>query len=281
MSRNLVDLHTHSTASDGKLSPGEVVRAAGRKRLAAVALTDHDTTAGLAEAAAAAKGLDIRFVPGVEVSAKSPRGMLHVVGLGIAPEAPRFRAALRRINDARRERNPKMVARLQALGVDISMAELQAHAGASESVGRLHMAQLLCRKGRAGGIDQAFRRFLGPGAPAFVDKAKLDPREVTDIIHDAGGLAVVAHPVQLGCENLAQLETVVRGLRADGLDGIEVYHPDHTPDQTRWYLDLARRLEMLVSGGSDFHGLGGSPARVGVPAAPLAAVEQLLAKLGA
>jgi len=278
--RNFVDLHTHSSVSDGDRSPAEVVRLAEARRLAAVALTDHDTTAGLAEAAAAAEPLAVRFVPGVEISAKTRRGMLHVVGLGIDPARRGLQAVLRRVSDARRRRNPKMIAKLRALGVDISLAELRDFAGGSESVGRLHMARLLCRKGHAASTADAFKRYLGVGGPAYVDKERLESADAIAAIHAAGGLAVLAHPVHLECANAAQLERIVRSFRHHGLDAIEVYHSDHTPAQTRLVLDLARRLGLMVSGGSDFHGGGKPGVGVGSPRTPRAAVEQLLAALG-
>ncbi|KPK80670.1 MAG: hypothetical protein AMJ81_11630 [Phycisphaerae bacterium SM23_33] len=277
--RNFVDLHTHSAASDGTLPPAEVVWLAERKRLAAVALTDHDTADGLAEAARAARPLAVRFIPGIEISAQFTGGALHLVGLGIDPADRGLRAVLGQLMAARRQRNPRMIEKLRRLGVDITMAEVRALAGGAV-VGRLHMAQVLCRKGRARTVQEAFGRYLGCGAPAFVDKERLTPRQALEGIHAAGGLGVLAHPPQLNYGNLAQLERIVRSLVRHGLDGLEVYHPDHTPDQTRWYLDLARRLGLLVAGGSDFHGAGKPEVRLGRPKVPLAAVEQLLAKLG-
>jgi len=278
--RNFVDLHTHSTASDGDCAPAEVVRLAEGRRLAAVALTDHDTISGLDQAVEEAAELPVRFVPGVEISARSPRGLLHIVGLGIDPQQRAFASTLRRISDARRQRNPKMIAKLQQLGFDVSMDDLRALGGESDSLGRLHMARLLCTKGYVRSAEQAFRDYLGQGAPAYVDKERLDPSEAFDAVHAAGGLAILAHPVHLGCANSAQLERVVRGLVRAGLDGIEVYHSDHSVVWTRIYLDLAKKLGLLVSGGSDFHGRGKPEVRIGRPRTPVKAVEQLLAKLG-
>jgi len=282
--RNFVDLHTHSTASDGSLSAGEVVRHADRKRLAAVALTDHDGTAGLPEAARAAAGLGVRFVPGVEISAEFAGGTLHVVGLGIDPSGASLARLLGRMRDARDERNPRMIAKLRQLGIDISMAEVRRFArgrGGGSVIGRLDMAGVLQVKGRVGSVAEAFERYLGPNAPGFVDKERLAPRQAIDAIRRAGGVAILAHPVHLNCPNARRLEQVVRSLARDGLDGIEVYHSDHTDAQTRQYLDLARRRGLLISGGSDFHGGPKPDVLLGRPKVPLAAVEQLLAKITA
>lgn len=276
--RNFVDLHAHTTASDGDCSPAELVALAERKRLAALAVTDHDSIDGLAEAAQAAATLGLRLVAGVEISAEFSGGTMHILGLGIDPTSGALQETLRHLMEARNRRNPKMVARLQAMGVDISMPELAKLAG-GQLVSRLHMATLLHRKGHAVSVNDAFARYIGSGAPAYVDKERLAPAAAIERIHAAAGLAVLAHPPQLKYNNNAHLATIVRALVARGLDGIEVYHPDHTPEQTRHYLDLARMLGLLVAGGSDFHGSAKPQVRLGRPPVPLAVVEPLLAKL--
>lgn len=288
--RRFVDLHTHSTASDGDLPPQEVVRLADAEGMAVVALTDHDTIAGLPQAAQAARVLEIRFVNGVEISAKFTGGTLHILGLGINPEDETLGATLNQLRRARDERNPKMIARLQQIGIDISMDELRRSAGSKGRrdsgvdgqpvVGRLHMAGLLLQKGYVNSIDEAFERYLGQGKAAYVDKEKLSPFQAIEAIHAAGGLAILAHPVELNCPNSAVLERVVRSLIDDGIDGIEVYHSAHDPIQTRMYLELARRYHLLVSGGSDFHGSAKPGVQIGYPRVPIEAVEQLLARLG-
>jgi hypothetical protein len=282
--RNFVDLHTHSWASDGQLSPSELVAAAERRSLAAVALTDHDTIAGLAEAAAAVRGLKLRFIPGIEISAQHAGGTLHIVGLGIDPANREMTAVLQRLLDARSRRNPKMIQKLRDLGMDVSMEELRRVAGAEQKghgaiVSRVHMAQLLVEKGYARDRADAFDRFLGFGRPGYADKERLAPRRAFQFIHAAGGLAILGHPAQLKCGNAAQFRQVVSDLRQLGLDGIEVYHPDHDELTTRRYLDLARKERLLVSGGSDFHGGPKSDVRLGQPKVPLQAVAPLLARL--
>ena len=275
------------------------MRLAEAERLAAVALTDHDTVAGLAEARQAADALEVRFVPGIEISAvfagttlrsgvslRSTRGMLHIVGLGINPDNGRLQETARLLRQARNERNPQMVAKLCELGMDISMDELIALASHgnrpdadSVMVGRLHIARLLRAKGHVRSEAEAFDRYIGTGKPAFVDKEKLTARESIDAIHSAGGVAILAHPVELKCTNDAMLDRVVKSLIHDGLDGIEAYHSSHSDRQARSYLDLARRMNLLVSGGSDFHGSAKSGVKLGRPRVPVEAVEQILARL--
>lgn len=277
--RRFVDLHTHTTASDGCLAPEELIAAADRKKLAAVAVTDHDTIDALARARAAAEGYaDLVFVPGIEVSAKSATGTLHILGLGIDEGAPGLVELAGQLRQARDERNPKIVAKLQALGADIDMDDVRAVAAADPSFGRsriisrVHMAEALRRKGCVRTAKEAFQRYIGDGCPAFVDKERLVPADVIATLREAGGLAALAHPVELEYGNRLQLERILRDLIRAGLNGIEVYHSNHSPAQTRLYLDLARGHDLTVVGGSDFHGPAKPDARLGIPRVPLAAI---------
>lgn len=275
--RRFIDLHTHSIASDGASAPAELVRLADAKKLAAVALTDHDTTAGLAEARAAAEGLpSLCFVPGVEVSAELPGSTLHILGLGIDPGAAPLSHLLETLRAGRRRRNPQIVARLQGLGVAVGMDDVLAVAagrGPAEVVGRIHIAEAMRRAGAVRTLDEAFARYIGKGAPAYVNRRRLSPRDTIRALRDAGAAAVLAHPPQLKYRNHAHLQQIVRSLAEAGLDGIEAYHSDHTPAQTRLYLDLARRFGLGVTGGSDFHGPAKPNVKLGRPRVPLAAVE--------
>jgi predicted metal-dependent phosphoesterase TrpH len=277
--RRFVDLHTHSVASDGSLSPSEVVRLAEEARLAAVALTDHDTIAGLAEARQAAAALpELRFVNGIEVSARFPKGTMHILGLGIDPESPALQRLMDELRAARDERNPRILARLQALGMKIDMEDVLAvaHGGRksekTEIIGRVHIAEAMRRKKFVASAKEAFDRFLGADKPAYVDKERVAPREAIAAIRAAGGLAVLAHPVKLNLENSAQVERVVRSLICDGLEGIEVYHTDHSAKETRRLLDLAIKHGLGVTGGSDFHGAAKPESRIGRPRTPLSVV---------
>jgi len=247
--RSFVDLHTHSNASDGQNPPAEVIALAEGIGLAAVAVTDHDTTAGLDEARSAAESFgDLHFVPGIELSAKFSSGTLHILGLGIDHKSPDLCALTRNLVEARNQRNPKIIARLGELGMDIELSDVLAVMSGSPTsrgdriVGRMHIAEALRRKGYVHSTAEAFQRYLGDTGEAFVDKERLTPREVIEPIHRAGGLAILAHPVHLAYENSAQLTLMVRRLVDAGIDGLEVVHPDHSPFQGRTYLQLARRL---------------------------------------
>jgi len=275
--RTFVDLHTHSNASDGRSTPTEVIALAEGMQLAAMAITDHDTTAGLAEARSAAEDFaDLQFVPGIELSAKFSSGTLHILGLGIDEKAPDLHALTRDLVEARNQRNPQIIARLQELAMDIEFSEVLAVMSGSPTsvkdrvVGRMHIAEALRRKGYVHSTAEAFKRYLGDTGSAFVDKERLTPREVIDPIHQAGGVAILAHPVHLAYENSAQLTLMIRRLVDAGIDGLEVVHPDHSPFQTRECLQLARRLGLMVTGGSDYHGQAKPHVRLGYPRVPLA-----------
>jgi predicted metal-dependent phosphoesterase TrpH len=250
-----VDLHSHSTASDGTFAPADVVRLAKDAGLVGLALTDHDTIAGLAEAAAEADKLGITFLPGIEISAvpPTPDGTLHILGYGIDPQNAVLQQMTRDLLDARDNRNPRIIARLRELGVDITWDEAlsQAQGGV---LGRPHIAALLVKKGVVKTIKEAFNEYLGQGGKAYFDKERLSPRDALARIRQAGGLPVLAHPVQLRTTNHAQLEQVVKDLVDLGLAGIEVIHSDHGPEEVAHYTDLARRYNLLTTGGSDFHG---------------------------
>ncbi|MDP6636396.1 MAG: PHP domain-containing protein [Phycisphaerae bacterium] len=281
--RNFVDLHTHSTASDGRNTPSEVITLADSIGLAAVALTDHDTTAGLPEAVTAAENFpDLCFVPGIELSAKFCSGTLHILGLGIDSNAPDLSALTDNLIAARNERNPKIIARLQELGMEIEFSDVLAVMSDSPKsiddrvVGRMHIAEALRRKGYIHSTAEGFKRYLGDRGSAFVDKERLTPAQVIAPIHSAGGVAILAHPVHMSYANSAQLANLVHRLTDAGLDGLEVVHPDHSPFQTRTYLQLARRLGLLTVGGSDYHGQAKPHVRMGHPRVPLGLINDKL-----
>lgn len=278
--RRFVDLHTHSTASDGTASPKELVHLADREKLAAVALTDHDTTDGLAAARAAAEALpELHLVGGIELSVKFHLGAMHILGLGIDERSSELAETLASLRAGRSERNDKMLARLQQLGLDISMADVQAVAQQrrggqpGEIISRLHIAEALRRKGLVATTDEAFDTYIARGRPGYVARDGLTPCQAAETIHQADGIAALAHPVHLHCQNRSQLDGVLRDLRASGIEAIEVYHPQHNSDQTRLYLEFARRLGLLAVGGSDFHGSAKPQVELGHPRVPVSLIS--------
>jgi predicted metal-dependent phosphoesterase TrpH len=262
---DFVDLHSHSTASDGTFAPAEVVRLSKEAGLVGLALTDHDTIAGLAEAAAEAARLGLTFVPGIEISAVPPleNGTLHILGYCIDPQNAVLTEMTRQLIDARDNRNPRIIARLRELGIDITMDEALAQAQGGV-LGRPHIAAILVRKGVVKTIKQAFDEYLGQGGKAYFDKERLSPRDAIGRIRQAGGLPVVAHPIQLRTANDAQLRQVIKDLVDLGLAGIEVIHSDHGPDEVEKYSRLADRYNLLKTGGSDFHGTNKKDINLGL-----------------
>ena len=254
MIETFVDLHCHSTASDGSLSPAEVVALAKRQGLSGLALTDHDTIAGITAAANTAAEMGIDFIAGIEISAEfSSPGTLHILGYGIDPASPVLTALTEQLIAGRDNRNPQIIAKLNALGMKITLAEVEAEAEGIV-IGRPHIAAVLLRKGYVHTVKQAFDLYLAQGSAAYAEKERLTPRQAIEKIGQAGGLAVLAHPTQLRTSNPAELERVVKDLVDLGLAGIEVFHSDHSEANVTQFRSLAKRWNLLETGGSDFHG---------------------------
>lgn len=269
-----VDLHMHSTASDGSRAPADVVRAAKRASLAAIALTDHDTVAGLDEARATGDELGVRVINGVELSAVEGDTETHVLGLHLRDTSVLERG-LGELREMRNRRARVIVQRLDELGVHVTYDDVLAQAGTG-AVGRPHVARALVADGWATDLRDAFDRYLGAGRPAYVAKDQLSMRDAIAMIHAAGGLAVLAHPGPAG--TLERLEA----LKSLGMDGVEVKHPGHSPSDTARLRTLSEQLELVPSGGSDWHGATDGPRTIGmmqVPAEWLARQEALLASL--
>ena len=264
MSDSYVDLHCHSTASDGTLPPREVVRLAKQSNLSALALTDHDTVAGCADAADEAQKLGLDFLCGIEISAEYPHpGTMHILGYGVDPSNPALKSLTETLLAGRDNRNPRIVAKLNDMGVAVSMKEWEEEARGGV-LGRPHLAAILNRKGYVSSIKQAFDKYLGQGSPAYFDKERLTPRQAIERIHAAGGVAVLAHPVQLRTQNDAQLERVIKDLADLGLAGIETIHSDHDAMVVEKYSHLADRFGLLKTGGSDFHGTNKNDISLGL-----------------
>lgn len=241
----LVDLHSHSTRSDGAFAPARLVEEAATRGVTTLALTDHDTTAGLDEAEAAAQEHGLEFVPGVEITCECAGTEVHLLGLGIDRLNPKLQRICADVQGRRRERFFEMVARLRAHGVPLSTEGVED----GVSLARPYLARLLVQQGKVAGYQEAFERYLRRGRPGFVDHSRIRIEGAIEAIQAAGGVAVIAHPglYRNGDE-------VVFEARNLGLDGIECHHSDHNHDVSQHYVSLARKLELLVSGGADFHG---------------------------
>jgi len=248
----LIDLHTHSTASDGTFSPEELVYLAKKEKIQALALTDHDTIDGLKPAYNTAKDLDLPFLCGVEISIKfEGPGHFHLLGYFLEPEIPKINDTLLKLKKAREERNKKMIEKLNNLGIEITLEELKEIA--QGEIGRPHIANLLVKKGIVKSFEEAFQKYLKKGALAYVPKALLLPEEGIKLILEAKGIPVLAHPITLKL-NLLELKKYIKLLKNFGLMGIEVFYPEHTIDFTKFLIECAKELGLLLTGGSDFHG---------------------------
>ena len=269
MASQFVDLHCHSTASDGTLPPADVVRLAQQSGLSGLALTDHDSIGGVEAAAEEARRIGLDFLAGIEISCEyPPPGTMHILGYGVDPRSEMLRDLTRRLLEGRDNRNPRIIQKLNELGVSITMEEVEQEAKvtAAESkkpVGRPHIAAVLLRKGYVSSIKQAFDKYLAQGAPAYFDKERLTMRQAMEMIHQSGGMPVLAHPIQLRTENDAQLERVVKDLVDLGLVGLEVIHSDHDGALVEKYARLAERYGLLKTGGSDFHGTNKKDIQLG------------------
>ncbi|WP_165898128.1 PHP domain-containing protein [Tumebacillus sp. BK434] len=244
----LADLHAHTTASDGTFTPRQLVELAKQNGLAAVAVTDHDTTDGLAAAWAAGRELGVDVVPGIELSTTFEGREVHVLGYYYDPEHEELRDLTARMREDRLNRLDKMIGRLQDAGVSINKQEVLEEA--QGAVGRPHIARVLIKKGYVRDIPEAFEQYLGSGKIGYVERLKVSPAEAVPLILRAGGVPVIAHPGLVGKDYL--FDTLV----PLGLVGLEAHHPDHPAEQRKHYEQLARHHGLLATGGSDFHGSG-------------------------
>ena len=248
----MIDLHTHSTASDASFSPADLIALAKRKNLKAIALTDHDTTDGLAEAREAAAKYNIEFIPGIELSARF-NGELHIVGIYIDEKNEKLNASMDFLNSARNERNKNIIKLLQDEGLSITFEEAEKLSGGG-MMGRTHIAQILTNKGYTLSVKEAFKKYLSPGKIGFCDYERLSPKECIELIKAAGGIAVLAHCHYLKMDN-DELTEFIKNLKNYGLDGIETYYSEYTFKNHSDYTKIAHKLDLLESGGSDFHGM--------------------------
>jgi predicted metal-dependent phosphoesterase TrpH len=255
-----IDLHIHTNYSDGSLSPSEIVAAAQHYGLAAIAITDHDCISGAKEVL---ESVDLppslSFITGIEISASFPpgftsKGSLHILGYGFDIDDSDLNNTLKILQNARENRNPEIIRKLNQMGVPIELREVSDIAGDSV-LGRPHIAQALVQKKVVNSIDDAFTAFLGYGQPAYVDKYRIEAQKAIDIIRQAGGVPVLAHPYLITSGDRGNaLETLLNTLIDMGLGGLEVFYSEHTPQQTHYFSQLCQRYQLIMTGGSDFHG---------------------------
>lgn len=250
------DLHLHSHYSDGTFTPAEIVARAKQQNLGAIALTDHDTVEGCEAVAAECAKVGIEFVVGTELTSEHNDHELHILAYFVDPKNERLLREIAKFQIVRQERIREMVAKINALGVPLKAEDVFALANC-KSPGRPHVARTLVRHGQCRTLDEAFDRFLKKGRPAWVPKSKMSALEAIELIHQAGGLAVMAHP------GLNKTDESIPDLVAAGLDGIECYHTKHPPGTVQHYLGLANKYHLLVTGGSDCHGLSKGKPLIG------------------
>jgi len=268
-----VDLHIHSTASDGSLSPPDVVRKSAENGLTIIALTDHDTVDGIVPALAAAKAFpQLKVIPGVEISADVPKGEVHVLGYFVDYNDRKLKATLERMRHSRQERAHGMVTKLGKLGVHIDWQRVQEIAG-SGSFGRPHIAQAMLEKGYVKSLKEAFTKYISRDGPAYVERAKMTPQEAVELLLQANGLPVLAHPLYIN-----DPEAMVIELKAAGLVGIEAYYDGYTAEEVSQLVSLANRYNLITTGGSDYHGLDASTeTMIGGVDVPIESAERLIA----
>jgi predicted metal-dependent phosphoesterase TrpH len=264
-----IDLHMHTTHSDGSYTPRDLVQYAKKKKLDCISVTDHDTLSSFEECADEAKKQGIELIPGIEISAQFEPGTLHILGFFLKPDHAPLKTALEDIQKARRERNPRIIEKLNNMGIPITYEEVKAESGGKQ-VGRPHFAKVLLKKGVVKSMQEAFDKYLGKGKPGYLDKRRFSSKESIQMIRDAGGIAVIAHPKQMRLEENvgAQLTRLCRTRRRvaplltkeierlvnEGMQGIEVYNSCQNREEADLYKRLAKRFNLLMTGGSDFHG---------------------------
>lgn len=251
----MIDLHSHTTASDGEHPPEEQVALAASKGVTVLAVTDHDTVGGIEACQRAAARVGLRLVPGIEVSTYLNRREVHILGHFVDPMEPRLASFQERLKVERQQRMEQMVAKVKALGFPVTMDMVRELAG-DVSLTRPHLARVLVELGYASSPKEAFTRWLGDGKPAYVPRLELPPVEAITLIHGAGGTATVAHP---GMTRIDRRE--LEGLKQDGLDGVEVGHSDHPPSLQEKLAKWADELDLVKTAGSDYHGPTVSPGR--------------------
>ncbi len=248
----MIDLHTHSTFSDGSFTPEQLAAAAAAAGLTAISLTDHDSVMGVDRFLAACSKQKVRGIPGVEISLDFPDGTMHMLGYFIDHRNPALTQHVAKLRSGREHRNREILKQVNAMGLTLTMSEVAAYAG-EDNVGRLHFSQALVARGYVRTRDEAFKKYLSKGKPGYANRLRMTPAQGVEIIRNAGGLAVLAHPftLHLGKQSL---EKLVGDLAQAGLQGIEVFCPPQSPKQVKQYSSLADKFNLVATGGTDFHG---------------------------
>jgi 3',5'-nucleoside bisphosphate phosphatase len=275
-----VDLHTHSTASDGSDTPSELVRKVAEARISAFALTDHDTTEGLSEARAAADISGVEMIPGVELSLDWDKGGMHLVVLWLEPTAGPLQDRLAGLQASRANRNERMVGRLRELGMDITLEEIEAESGGG-STGRPHIAAVMVRKGYVTDIPSAFDEYLAAGRPAYLGRDRLTPEEGIGLARASGAVPVLAHPHTLGVDNRFEMADLMERLVDAGLVGIECHYGSYDGAGRSGLVAMATRFGLLASGGSDYHGTYKADVALGVGRVGIPVPDSVMADLAA
>lgn len=266
--RGYADLHVHSLASDGTYSAEQLVKESVKRRLSAIAIVDHDTVEMIPEAILEAQGKDLEIIPGIELTAQYENQEIHILGYFVDYLNNLLLEKLKLVQQNRIERVNKIINNLSELGVKLN-PETVFNISGRGTLGRMHIARALVKDGHVSSTAEAFRRYIGDKSPAYVLGFRLLPKDAIKIINDAGGVAVLAHPYML--HNDQMISEFIK----DGLQGIEVYYPEHSQSMINFYLNLAKQAGLVVTGGSDFHGSAKPEIKLGLAKIPLDLVEKL------
>ncbi|MDR0722594.1 MAG: PHP domain-containing protein [Treponema sp.] len=275
----MIDLHTHSSASDGSLSPAQLIENARQQGLSALALTDHDTIAGLEEAKQEAEKSAFRFIPGIEIEITWEPGEFHLLGLGISQPSSAFLEALVELARLRKRRNQKIIQLMQEWSIPVTYEDIRS-LSRGQSIGRPHFAALLVKRGLVKNQEQAFSQYLGKGRPFYVPKEGMEFRRAVQVIQDAGGIAVLAHPMSLYVA-WGHLPNLIKDLKDQGLNGIEAWHPTAKVRSCKRLEELGKSLRLCITAGSDFHGETRPDRKLGITAGNIQIDDAVLAAIPA
>jgi len=273
----MIDLHAHTSASDGTLSPKELVNLAKSEGIEAIAITDHDTIEGVSEALEAGEKNGIEVIPGVEISIDHQPGSMHVLGLFVDIESKKLNEYLTDLQASRSSRNPRIIEKLNEVGLSITMEQVREISGGGQ-VGRPHIASALLKNGHVSSIQQAFDKYLKKGALAYYERRRLSREKAVDMIHGAGGLVILAHPGTLGVNRIS-FNNLMSELKEVGFDGIEVFYNNHSQVDEDRLMKIVDEFGFIISGGTDFHGDNKPSIKLGIGYGNMAIPYELLQEM--